>query len=368
MKVVIAAGGSGGHIFPAVALARRLEKKGRGANILFVGSRKELDRRIFEKEKFDHRLISGNKMPYGVSLKMVPFAFMLFADVLRALSILFSFRPDVVVGFGGYVSWPVTISAFLLGIPRVVHEQNVVPGRANKILFKIADSIALSFDRSTDLLGGNGHKAVVTGNPIRDSMFKDDKASGIRRFGLSSDKFTILVIGGSQGARSLNRTFVNALSGLDMEKKKRIQVIHITGIKDYDEVSRAYEETGLENRTHSFIDRIEDAYSASDLVVTRSGASAIFEIAFFGRPMVLVPYPYAMSHQTENARVFADNGAAVMFDEKKMDVESFRNTISALVDDRRRLDVMASSAKSLGVPGAADALANLVIKAGDASR
>lgn len=365
MKVIIAAGGSGGHIFPAVALARCLEKRDAGTDMLFVGSRKELDRRIFEKEKFNYRLISQNKMPYGISFKIVPFAVKLFADIVRSFSIILSFRPDVVVGFGGYVSWPVTLCAYILGIRRVIHEQNVVPGRANRALFNFADSIALSFERSSAFLGKSGRKAVVTGNPIRDSVFKNDREAGIRRFGLFADKFTILVIGGSQGARSINETFVRAVSGLDPENKKSIQIIHITGIKDYEEVSKAYEGTGIETRTHSFIDRIEDAYSASDLIVTRSGASAIFEIAFFGRPMVLVPYPFAHSHQAENARVFSDGGAAVVVEEKGMTAESFRETISGLIGDRSKLGAMASSAKKLSVPDAADALADIVMKTGD---
>jgi len=368
MKVLIAAGGSGGHIFPAIAMARRLKERDGKAVIMFVGSRKELDRRIFEKENFDHRLISANKMPYRVSLKTAPFAVRLLADIVQSFFILISFRPDVVVGFGGYVSWPVTLTASVLGIRKVVHEQNVVPGRANKFLFNFADSIGLSFDKSAEALGGNHRKAVVTGNPIRDSIFRDDKTAGIQRFGLSHSKFTILVIGGSQGARFINETFVKAVSGLEPEKKSLIQVIHITGIKDYEEVFRAYESSGLENRTHSFIDRIEDAYSASDLVVTRSGASAIFEIAFFGRPMILIPYPYARAHQAENARVFEDGGAAVTIDEKKIDVDSFRRTLSELMADGSRLAGMSRSAKKLSVPDAADRLADVVMKAGDRSR
>lgn len=365
MKVLIAAGGSGGHIFPAIALARCLEKREGGTEILFVGSRKELDRRIFEKEKFNYRLISQNKMPCGISVKIAPFALRLFADMARSFFVLLSFRPNVVVGFGGYVSWPVTLCASVLRIRKVVHEQNVVPGRANDFLFNLADSIALSFGRTSEFLGCRGRKAVVTGNPIRDSMFKNDREAGVRRFGLSRDKFTILVIGGSQGARSINETFVKAISGLDPEKKKTIQVIHITGIKDYEEVSRAYGETGVENRTYSFIDRIEDAYSASDLVITRSGASAIFEIAFFGRPMVLVPYPFAHAHQSENARVFSEGGAAVVIEEKSMTAENFCQTISALINDRARLGNMARSAKKLSAPDAADLLADIVLDSGD---
>ncbi len=362
MKILIAAGGSGGHIFPAIALARRLKEKRPETSVLFVGSGKDLDRRIFTKECLDYRLISANKMPYGRSIKLVWFGFALAADVIKSFIIMLSYRPDVVVGFGGYVSWPVAICASALGIRKVVHEQNVVPGRANKFLFNLADSIAMSFRESASALGKNAPKAVFTGNPIRDSVFRNDRAQGIKRLGLSSDKFTILVVGGSQGSRAINRSFIEAVSALDEDKKSAIQIVHITGIKDYEEVARSYEKAGLDTRTHSFIDRIEDAYSASDLVVTRSGASAIFEIAFFGRPMILVPYPYALAHQAENARVFTKNGAAVTLDEKGLDADSFRTVISELLSDRTRLSGMAVSAKKMSVPDASDRLADVVLE------
>lgn len=364
IKVLIAAGGSGGHIFPAIALARALEDRKGNIEIMFVGSSKELDRRIFEKEKFRHSLISANKLPYGMSFRLIPFSIKLKLDILRMLFLLASYRPNVVVGFGGYVSFPAIFAAYILNVPKVIHEQNVVPGRANKVLFKLANRVALSFDATKEFIGDCASKAVVSGNPIRRQMLKGDRSLGIKKFGLEESKFTILVVGGSQGAHALNEKFVGALSAIDEPVRRSMQVIHITGLKDYEWAVNAYSGIrNLEHRVFSFIDRIEEAYSASDLVVTRSGASAIFELAAFAKPMILVPYPHAMSHQAENARVFSEKLAAIQIDEKELSEKIFKDCILKLFNDRILIKNMAEEARRLAVPDASDTLAKEVLKA-----
>jgi len=371
MKILIASGGSGGHIFPAVALARTLEEKRPCAEIRFVGSNKDLDRRIFEKEGFRFWLLSANKLPYKRSLRLLTFFIKLKFDILKAFFIIVSYRPDVVVGFGGYAAFPIIFAARILGIPRIAHEQNVVPGRANKFLFGWSDTIAISFDETKIYLGPNAGRAVFTGNPIRYEIFsalnrKDAREAGIKQFGLDPEKFTILVIGGSQGAHFLNETFIKALSVIKDDIKICLQVIHITGPKDYEWAIKEYEKLdGPDRRIYSFIDRIEEAYSASSLVVTRSGASAIFEIAFFAKPMILVPYPFAMSHQAENAHAFCANGAAIEIEEAALSAVVFRDAITGLFNDRVRLNNLAQSAKSMSMPEASDNLAKLVLRYAD---
>ena len=357
-KVLIAAGGSGGHIFPAIALAKTLQGSAGSGNIeiRFVGSDKALDRRIFEKEGFDFSLISANRFPYKRSFALVTFFIKLIIDLARTLFIILSYRPGVVVGFGGYVSCPVIIAAALFRIPVIVHEQNVIPGRANKLLFKFADKVAVSFQETA------AERGVFTGNPMRSEVLKDDRAGGIRRFGLDQAKFTILVIGGSQGAHFLNETFVSAMANVDKDMLSSFQVIHLTGIKDYEWAVKAYGGiAGLESRVYSFIDRIDEAYSASDLVVTRAGASAIFEIACFARPMILVPYPFAMSHQAENARVFAEKGAAIVIDENILSANVFKDNISELFRDKEKLKRLGEAAKRLSSPDASAKLAKEVL-------
>ena len=366
LKVLIAAGGSGGHIFPAIALAKALRKFFEyDVDIRFVGSNKALDRRIFEKEGFGFTLISANRFPYKISFAVIPFFIKFAIDSFKMLFHFISYRPDVVVGFGGYVSCPVIITAAIFGKPRLVHEQNVCPGRANKILFRLADKVAVSFEktRSGEAGGKNAGKYVFTGNPLRDEVLKEDRAGGIKRFGLDGSKFTILVIGGSQGAHFLNETFISAMSGIEKTVRGALQVIHLTGIKDYERSLKAYELIdGLESRVYSFIDRIEEAYSASDLIVTRAGASAIFEAAHFARAMILVPYPFAMSHQSDNAKVFGDAGAAIVIDEKALSAEVFKDNILKLFKNREEIKKLGSAAERLSVPDPAAALAREVLK------
>ncbi len=361
MKILIASGGSGGHIFPAVALAEALKRKGDSIAIKFIGSNKALDRRIFEKEHFDYSLLSANRLPYRISWDIFIFCLKLVLDFIKSFLIILSYRPNVAVGFGGYVSGAVMYVSHLLKIPTIAHEQNVAPGRANRLAFKFADKMAVRFEETITLRGPYGKKAIFTGNPIRSSIYKHDKDSGKAILGLDKEKFTILIIGGSQGAHFLNKTFIMAISKMDENTKRFLQVIHITGLKDYEWASLEYNRLGLTHRVYSFIDRIEEAYSAADLIVTRSGASAIFEIAFFGKPMILIPYPFALSHQLENARVFSEKGAAIEMEESSISDELFKNNILNLLNNRHVLTKMAECANRISMPDASERLAGHVL-------
>lgn len=361
MKIIIAAGGSGGHIFPAIALGRELSMNGAGNSVMYIGSDKALDRRMFEKEGVRFETVSANKLAYKASPGVIIVLFKLLIDFLKALSIMLSYRPDVVVGFGGYVSFPVISAAKLMRISTIVHEQNVVPGRANNVLFKLADRVALSFEETKSSMGGCARKAVLTGNPIRTEILKSDRIYSVKRFGLDESKFTILVIGGSQGAAFLNRSFIDALSAIDTEARGSLQIIHITGVKDYEWALKAYEGLGVDYRVHSFIDRIEEAYGAADLVVTRSGASAIFELAILRKPMILIPYPYAMSHQLDNALVFAGRHAAIVLEEKDLSRTKLGALISELVRDKDKLHSLGEAAGELAKPQASKTLADEIM-------
>lgn len=361
MRITIACGGSGGHIFPAIALAEGIKKKLYTADIMFIGSNKTLDKRIFEREGYRYALLSANKLPFKKSLAILPFIVKFLFDVLKSLWMLIGRRADIVVGFGGYTSSPVVLAAYILRIRTVIHEQNVVPGRANTILLRYADRIAVSFKETRRYLGCYEYKAVYTGNPIRISMQKREKRESLKALGLDADKFTILVIGGSQGAHNLNKSFLKALAQLKEDMRSSLQVIHITGISDYEWATEAYRDMAIDSRTYSFMDRIEEAYSASDLVVTRSGASAIFEIAYFGKPMILIPYPFAMSHQAENARIFSAGNAAIQIDEKELSPNLMRDKIEGLLNDKASLRRMGESARRLSVPDSSYNLAEEVI-------
>lgn len=366
MKVLLAAGGSGGHIFPAVALARAIKKDRPSASLKFVGSSKEIDRRIFEKERFDYFLVTSNKFPYGASPYAVVFIAKFIYDLARCVIRIAACRPDVICGFGGYVSCPVMIAGRILGIPCVLHEQNVVPGRANKLLFGLAGRIALSFEETLPLIGGLAKKAVVTGNPIRTDDFLPASLGSreqlSKRLGLDGSKFTVLVIGGSQGAHRLNETFIEAISRADPGTRSSMQVVHITGNRDYQRALDAYRALGIESKVYSFIDKIEEAYGAADLAVTRAGASAIFELAFFAKPMILVPYPFAKSHQRENASALSKKGAAVMIEEKDLCADSFMGQIKAFAGDPGMRGSFSRSARRVSAPQASRDLAREVFR------
>jgi len=360
-KIVIAAGGSGGHIFPAIAMGRSLKAFDKDVEIMYVGSDKALDRRIFEKESELFKTLSANKLVYKISPGAIIAFFRLLADILRALSIVLSYRPHAAVGFGGYVSFPVILAARLAGIPTIVHEQNVMPGRANRMLFKFADRIALSFDETKLATPECAKKSVLTGNPVRGEILKVDRSRGMKLFGLDGNKFTVLVIGGSQGAAFLNRTFIGAISAMGAESRRRMQVIHITGVKDYEWAMGAYNGLGVDSRVHSFVDRIEEAYAPADLVITRSGASAIFELAALKKPMILVPYPYAMSHQLDNALAFSRGGAALVIEEKDLSAGKLADMIQGLKKDAGGMRGLGTAAGALARPNASDDLAREVI-------
>jgi UDP-N-acetylglucosamine--N-acetylmuramyl-(pentapeptide) pyrophosphoryl-undecaprenol N-acetylglucosamine transferase len=362
MRVLIAAGGSGGHIFPAVALRRALAARG-DCGVKFVASDKAIDRRILEREGVDFSVLSANNLPYRISVSSIVFFVRLLADLIRALWIVASYRPERCVGFGGYVSFPVVLWAKLFFIRTIVHEQNVVPGRANKILFAFSDGIAVSFEDTLERLSpAERRRAVVTGNPIRTEDFVNDRSTAAKSFGLDPSIFTVLVIGGSQGAHAINENFALSLSDMDAPLRSGIQVIHLTGVKDYEWAVKEYSAIkGLRACVFSFIDRIEDAYSASDLVITRAGASALFESAYFGKAMIVVPYPYALSHQDENANAFSRNGAAVKIAEKDLSRSLFRDTIESLFKDRAKMSRLGDAAKKLSLPDASAKLADMVI-------
>jgi len=358
VRVMIAAGGSGGHIFPAIALARTLKNKG-WREIKFVGSSKAIDRRIFEKEGLVFSLLSSNKLPYKLSPYIIVFFAMLAYDALKSLFYVASYRPSVVIGFGGYVSFPVILAAKALNLPVILHEQNVMPGRANRMLFALADRIAVSFsDTIENIPERYRKKAITTGNPIRTEDFKKDRESGARNFGFDISKFTVLVVGGSQGARAINKNFIASLPMMDAKIVPGLQIIHITGQKDYETSAFEYGKmAGLEARVYSFIDKIEDAYNAADIIITRAGASALFESAFFGKAMIVVPYPYAKSHQIQNAGAFLKKAAAIVVEEKDLTPEFFKDNIERFYNDRSALAALGERSGSMARPFASVKLA-----------
>jgi len=254
------------------------------------------------------------------------------------------------VGFGSIVSIPVVLSAWLLRIKTVIHEQNVIPGRANKLLAPFVDSIAVSFDESRKYFRRFSGKLIVSGNPLRPGLRKRDKESALDYFGFTSEKLTLLVTGGSQGSFSINRLFLDALSRFD--NLSDIQVIHISGAKELQDVSDFYKHKEITAKVYGFLREMDFAYSASDLVVSRAGATTISEIIFFALPALLIPYPYAAKHQSANASVLGRTGGACVVEEDMLTEEALYQRLLEMVRQRGFLEQMRRAYAAIEQPNA----------------
>jgi UDP-N-acetylglucosamine--N-acetylmuramyl-(pentapeptide) pyrophosphoryl-undecaprenol N-acetylglucosamine transferase len=361
MKVVIAAGGSGGHIFPAVATASELKKTGID-DICFISSKRRIDKRIMKGIQYRAFFLSVNPMPFGANVfKWIVFFVKLAADVCVSLCLLVRLRPSVVVGFGGYSAGTVVRCAALIGIPVIVHEQNLYPGRANKMVSNVADGIAVSFRETAEYFADVREKVVLTGNPIRLGMLSKDKAEALRFLGLSCDLKTVLIMGGSQGS-----TFLNSIASQAAEKfsqeYEHIQFIHLTGKADQEDVEKFYKERGVKAKVYAFVDRIDMVYAACDMAISRSGAAAIFELAYYARPMILVPYPNPRNSQRTNAMSFSQAGAAVYMEENDLTVDILADEIEKILMDSGKYQKMSENASRLARIDAGKKLAENIVK------
>jgi len=353
MKILIACGGTGGHIFPALATVRDIKKNYPSADILFVSSRSALDAQIFTSAEFASIVLEAPHLPKNFIQGIFVFIPKIVRAIGEALVLVKRFAPDVVVGFGGYTSVPVLTAAALLRKKILIHEQNAIMGKANRFLAKFADRVALSFpplplDR----------KYVLTGNPIRAALINQDRREVVGGIG-------ILILGGSQGSRALNAAATKAFELMSVDVRKNFRVIHITGVQDYDFVAQAYSRLGVSAKAYSFLDEISLAYAASDIAISRCGASAIYEIAASGLASILVPYPYAMNHQLQNAMALSKSGGAVIIEEKNLSPELLREKMLELTSDFNRLQAMKKSAKETFSYDGAARLALEIVKVGN---
>jgi len=347
MRVLIAAGSSGGHIFPAIATARKLKEKDPQTEIAFVGSDKGLDKRIFDKTGYAFYPISSKKR--------------IIQDLILSMVVLKKTDPDVVVGFGGYVSVPILLMAKFMRKATLIHEQNCVPGLANRMLSKVVDKITISYD---DALKYFEKKSIATktGNPIRDDLYKVPKGEVRRRWNLDPDKFTLLVMGGSQGANFINTKVLEALEGIDSSIKDAIQVVHLSGRRDFDLVNSRYSRIAVKNVVFSFSDNMGDTYSASDLVISRAGATSLSEITLFGLPSILIPYPKRRVRQLENALYLQKQDAAIAIEQRDFSPWLLREVMQSLLKSKDRINTLSKNSIKLAQPEAAQKLASEIIK------
>lgn len=344
MRLLLAGGGTGGHLFPAVALAEQLKSEDPSSEVLFVGTVKGLEYRLLPELGWSLETIDMSGWAGLGLLARLRALGNLVRGIGQSRRILRRFRPDLVVGVGGYASVPVLLAAKLQGIPTLLHEQNAWPGLANRLLGRWAKRVCLSFTEA-DRAFHHG-ATVLTGNPVRSGMESCPE--------LPQAPLQLLVFGGSHGARAINRTLLAALPQLE-EWRGRLRVVHQTGAANLDEVRQGYQAAGWTDvDVQPFIQEMAAAYAQSVLVVCRAGATTLAELTACGRPAILIPFPHATGgHQSLNAQALAAKGAALLIEESDLTAERLARLITDLLHDRQRLQTMAATARSLAKPGAA---------------
>lgn len=352
IKVMFAGGKTGGHIFPAVAMATEFKKRFPQGRVVFVGTKDGLEKKIVPGYGFKLRFIQTRGLSRGSYLTNLLLGFYLLKGLCQALSILKQERPDLVVGTGGYVSFPPIILASWMSIPTIIQEQNSYPGISTRLLAHFVDEVCLSYSESGSYFSGST-KLKVIGNPVRQDLFGCERNEAVRSFGLEQGKKTILVFGGSQGARAINLTLLQSLDALRPEW----QILWQTGERDFAEISQKVKEKKANCTVYPFIQDMGSAYAASDLVVSRAGALTLAEITACGKPSLLIPFPFATAdHQRHNARALEKEGAASVILEKDLTAEKLSGEILSLLSDEAKLKTMASKSKRMGRPDAASLL------------
>lgn len=361
-RLVIACGGTGGHLFPGIAVAEAWRK--RGGEVLLLISEKQIDTLATEgHEHLRFERLKSIAMPKITSPKMIGFGFGFLQGLWQCRKILKDFKADAVLGMGGFTSTAPLVAGWIKRLPTFIHESNAIPGRANRLNAKFSKTVLVGFERCAKHFGGAKNTAVV-GTPLRAAVEeKPDRETALKHFSLRPDRKTLMVMGGSQGARRVNELIVEALPNLPADQ---MQVLQITGPQDYESVAPAFEKAEVGGAVVSFCADIQFAYAAADLAVCRSGASSLTELSHYGLPSILIPYPFAADdHQMRNAEIFSDPGAAKLWPQNELDGENFGERLVALLEDDSQLSEMREAMTALAVPDASDRICDVIAGDGD---
>jgi UDP-N-acetylglucosamine--N-acetylmuramyl-(pentapeptide) pyrophosphoryl-undecaprenol N-acetylglucosamine transferase len=351
MRAVLAGGGTGGHVIPALAIAQQL-KKDYEAEVLFIGTARGMENRLVPAAGFELRLVQVgalNRVNLATRLRTL---FDLPRAVWDASRMLAEFRADVVIGVGGYASGPAMGAAILRRIPTIAFEPNVVPGFANRMVASRVSMAAVQFEQT----GRYFRKYEVTGVPVRPAFFE------IAPRPATATPPTLLIFGGSQGAHAINQAVLATLPAL-RETLPGLHIVHQTGERDYNDARAAYQGSGLDAEVSAFINDMPGAFDHADLLVCRSGASTVGEVTAAGKPAIFIPFPRAADdHQKVNAQALVDAGAAVMLEEVNLTANRLAETVAALFSDRAQLEQMGQAAKKLSHPRAAQDVAKMAAR------
>jgi UDP-N-acetylglucosamine--N-acetylmuramyl-(pentapeptide) pyrophosphoryl-undecaprenol N-acetylglucosamine transferase len=353
IRLIITGGGTGGHLFPGISLAQAMMQSYPGTEVLYIGTERKVDKTALAGLGFTVRTIRSQGIKGRSAAAKIMALIQQPAAILEAMRIIRQFKPDLVFGVGGYVTVPVILGARLLGITTCIHEQNSIPGLANRMLGHVSHRIFVSLPGSEKYFPAS--KTVLSGNPVRSSILR---AASQRHDKKPDDKpLTLLILGGSQGARRLNSLMLEAAAKHLLSMTPRPNIIHQTGEHDEPQVRMKYKELGIHARVQAFFKDMAEIYSKADLVVSRAGATTLAELTVCRKPVILVPYPYAAdNHQEINGLYLVEAGGSLMFKQSDLDGEKLGLEIKRLLSDRKLLTEMSAKSGETAKPEATETI------------
>lgn len=363
-RIIISGGGTGGHIYPAITIYKELMAMA-DVEVLYIGTEKGLEADLVPKEGINFKTLPVQGLQRKLSWGTIVTGVKSVLSVLKAFVIIEKFKPDVVIGTGGYVCGPILLAAALKKIPTLIQEQNVIAGITNKILSRFVDVVAVGYKEASTSFS-RCKRVVYTGNPVRPEILVDTREEGRKYFNLQDDEFAVIIAGGSRGARTINTAMIDVHK--HFKNRDGIKLIHITGNSEYQNVMQALHITEGNSFSSSsiilpYLHDMPKALAAADLAVFRAGAVGLAELTVRGIPSILIPYPYAAEdHQTYNARILVKHGAARMIVDKMLSSQDLISEIESCMVDSHRLKNMSEAALELGRPTAAHDIAKLVLE------
>jgi len=361
LKILISGGGTGGHIYPGISLAREFKARDNENDILFVGTNRGLETKIIPHEGFEIKTINARGIERKLCLNSIKAVFIFFISLVQSFKILKKYQPDCVIGTGGYVSGSVVLMASFLRIPIFIHEQNAIPGITNKLLSCFAIKTFISFKQSGKYFKYK-ERLFFSGNPIRLWKINQITEDNYRKFRLNSSKKTILVIGGSKGAATINSAVINGIKLLQENFRNEWQVLLVSGEEDYNTVNSHISIDDSYLRVMPYIYEMSTAYRIADIIICRAGATTLAEVSAYGIPSIIIPYPFATdNHQEVNARIFEKNGAAMVILDKELTGKKLASVLSFVIDNDNQLNIMAEKSKNIGRTDAAEKIINEIL-------
>jgi len=354
IRLIVTGGGTGGHLFPGISLAQAMMLADPGCEVLFIGTERKIDKTALSNLGFATRSIKSQGIKGKSFFAVLKALFQQPLALWEAAGIIRRFKPDLVFGVGGYVTGPVILAARLLGVTTCIHEQNSIPGLANKLLGYIANKIFVSLPGSEKYFPAS--KTILSGNPVRNTILKVSREAKPES---GQESSTLLILGGSQGARRLNSLMLEAAENILSKLSPPPFIIHQTGGHDKDHVQRKYVELGLNARVQDFFSDMAEIYSQADLIISRAGATTLAELTVFHKPVILIPFPFAAdNHQEINGQYLVEAGAGLMFRQADLTGDKLGMEIKRVLEDKKLLTEMAENSGKVARPEATDTIIN----------